>query len=170
MSFFALLIIAAMADIFAPFYNAYQKIMALKLWGWIQIFATAAVSWLLAFIAPIQGFLALALALVVVDFTSGTKAARKRGDAITSAGYKRTVSKLLLYTAVIMLSEGMKVVFFKDGLIPVTYIAAGFICATEFRSVLENVGAVTGTDVSHVLSELFSKLLKPKAKQNDSNQ
>ena len=170
MELLALLVIAAFADLIAPFYNLYQKIMALNFTGWLKIAGTAALSWLVAFVAPIGHFIALALALVIVDFISGTKAARKRGDAITSAGYKRTVSKLLLYTAVIMLSEGMKLVFFTDGLIPVTYISAGFICATEFRSVLENVGAVTGTDVSHVLRELFDKLLKPKVKDEKSNQ
>lgn len=164
MEFLALLIIAALADILAPFYNAYQRMMELKLWGWVTIALTAACSWLLAFVAPIQHFIALALALVIVDFISGTKAARKRGDKITSGGYKRTVSKLLLYTAVIMLAEGMRVVFFQGGLVPVTYIAAGFICATEFRSVLENVGAVTGTDASHIFRDLFDKLTKPKEK------
>jgi phage-related holin len=169
MSFFALLIVAAFADIIQPFYTAYQKIMALNFTGWLKIIGTAALSWALAFIAPIQHFVLLAIALVVVDFVSGTKAARKRGDIITSAGYKRTVSKLLLYTAVIMLAEGMRVVFFSEGFIPITYIAAGFICATEFRSVLENVGAVTGTDVSEVLRGVFDKLLKPKEKQDTEN-
>lgn len=168
MELLALLVIAAFADLIAPFYNLYQKIMALNFAGWLKIAGTAALSWLVAFVAPIGHFIALALALVIVDFISGTKAARKRGDIITSAGYKRTVSKLLLYTAVILLAEGMRVVFFAGGVIPVTYIAAGFICATEFRSVLENVGAVTGTDVSHVLRDLFDKLLKPKAKDTEN--
>jgi hypothetical protein len=73
MEFFALLIIAAFADIIKPFYTAYQKIMSLNIWGWLKIAGTAALSWVLAFIAPIQHFVLLAIALVIVDFVSGTK-------------------------------------------------------------------------------------------------
>ena len=130
----------------------------------IKAAVTVAAAWLLAFVTPIAGFLALLTALVTADFLTGTRAARVRGEAITSKGYRRTVEKFLFYAIAILLAEGMEHVFFgQSHYLPLTYIVSAFICVTEFKSNLENIGTITGTNPWLAVRAHLERFLTPKA-------
>jgi hypothetical protein len=113
-----------------------------------------------AFLAPVMGFILLSLVMVGVDFFSGVKAARVRGERITSHGYRRTLDKFTLYTTSILLSEGLEWVFFDNQFIPLTYTVAGFICVTELKSNFENMGVITGTNPWQVVRQYLERFIK----------
>jgi len=116
------------------------------------------------FMLPISHFMLLCSSLVVVDFITGVLAARKRKEALYSKGFQRTIYKIALYFLAILLSRGMDVVFLYEAGIAFSfsYIVAGFVCLTEFKSNLENIGTLTGTDIwAHIASRL-PKLFKVK--------
>lgn len=97
------------------------------------------------FLLPLLPFLGMVCALVATDFFTGVRAAKKRGEKITSGGMKRTVEKTVLYFAAIILSEGMVQVFFPG--VPLTYVVSTYIALTEFKSNIENISSATGVDL-----------------------
>lgn len=101
--------------------------------------------WVLSFLSPMWPFLLLIFALTLTDLYSGTEAAKKRGEEINSRGLKRTVKKIVLYTAAVLLTEGCRVVFMPG--MNITYVAAFTVCLTELKSNMENIYTVTGTNV-----------------------
>jgi len=101
-------------------------------------------SWAISFVMPISEFLILTCALVCCDFITGVKAAHKRGEKIQSKGFRRTLSKTLMYFVAIFLSKGMEDVF---GVPKLVYVVSGFIALTEFKSNLENISSFTGTNI-----------------------
>jgi len=128
---------------------------------------TALFAWACAFIMPVYPFIAMAVALIVVDFVTGIRKALSIGDKITSRGIARTVNKFLLYPSAILLCEGMERVFFDNSsIVPLTYIVASFICATEFKSVLENIGAVTGVDAWQAARVFLEKFITSPGKKD----
>ena len=119
----------------------------------------------LAFLLPLVPFLVMVLVLVVTDFLTGIRAAKARKEEINSGGMKRTIEKISLYFAAIILSEGMSQVFF-DG-VQITYVVATYIALTEFKSNIENISDVTGTDIwRKIVSKIgFGKWLDDKAEE-----
>lgn len=118
----------------------------------------------LGFIMPVAGFMMLCATLVVVDFITGVLAAKKRKEVLRSKGFQRTIFKITLYFLAILLSRGMDVVFLHN--IPThfsfTYIVAGFVCLTEFKSNLENIGSLTGTDIWAHMANRIPKIFRVK--------
>lgn len=108
------------------------------LWGVLSM----GVAWLTAFATPAVPFMSIILVLVIFDLATGSIAAVKRGEELQSRGFRRTVEKLFLYIGVVLMSEGMKVVFMP--LVPVTYVVAFTIALTEFKSNVENIEDITG--------------------------
>lgn len=119
-----------------------EKLLTSEYWAGV---ISAIFGWILSFLWPVWPFLILMIALTMTDLYTGTRAAKKRGEKINSRGLRRTVEKIVLYTAAILLCEGMKTVFFPA--LNITYIAAFTVCLTETKSNLENIYQVTGTDV-----------------------
>lgn len=113
-----------------------------------------------AFLAPISHFLFFTVALVLCDLFTGVWAARTRKEVIHSKGFKRSVLKISLYFVAILLSEGMKRVFFPDLDFDLVYIVAGIISLTEFKSNLENVATVTGTNIWSLIANYIPRLPK----------
>ena len=101
-------------------------------------------------------FLVLLLVLVVADLYTGINAAKHRKEDIESWGLRRTVQKFVLYAMAVLLARGMEYVF---GLPQVVYVVAFYICVTEFLSNLENIGEVTGTNITGEIRRfLMSKI------------
>jgi hypothetical protein len=111
-----------------------------------KIALAALVSWLLSFIMPVMPFLVFTTVLVFADLHTGIKAAEFRGETIRSHGLRRTVSKIVLYFIAILLSEGMKYVFHFPNWADVSFLVAGLIAVTEFKSNLENISEFTQKD------------------------
>jgi len=107
-------------------------------------------------IIEVRPFLILLLALVIADLLTGLSSARHRGEEIRSWGLRRTIVKFSLYAIAVVSAQGMQYVF---GIPQVTYVVAFYICATEFLSNLENIGEVTGTNITGEIRKfLISKI------------
>lgn len=126
-----------------------------------MIFETAAFSWLkakgwalglaaLAVIAPIKAVLITALILVAIDSLTGVWAAMKRGERITSAGFRRTVTKGLVYTIAILTAH-LAGVFLFAGAIPLVALVAGAIGLVEAKSIFENLSVIQGQNLFKIV-------------------
>ncbi len=109
----------------------------------------------LAVFAPIKPMLIATFVLATVDLITGILAARKQGETITSGGLKRTVGKIFLYEAAILMSYVAET-YLLGGIMPVTKLVAGMIGATELKSILENLDIING---SSLFTTLVSKLV-----------
>lgn len=105
-------------------------------------------------LAPIKAAMAVAGVLIVADLITGIWAAYKRGEAITSAGLRRSITKMLVYQATIILAFLVEK-YMLDGVLPITKIASSFIGITELKSVLENLNNASG---GQLLKNLINKL------------
>jgi hypothetical protein len=113
---------------------------------WAKLIGAAILSWVLQFIMPIWPFLAFTVFACFADLFTGTQAARHRGEVIHSKGLRRSIKKISLYFAGILLAEGVMVVFFGGGK-GLTWMTAGLIALTEVKSNFENISTVTGVDI-----------------------
>lgn len=135
-----------------------MKFLNAEFW---QGFLYAVTGWASSFLVPTAPFLGIVLFLVFADFITGIRAAVKRGERLSSKGFRRTVEKILLYFIAILASEGMRQVFMPS--VPVAYMTALAIAVTEFKSNIENVEQVTGVQIWATIKEaLKAPFLKKK--------
>jgi phage-related holin len=135
---------------------------------YLKLLLTAFGSWLLAFVLPSAAFLIFTTVLVFADLLTGTMAAKHRGEIIHSRGLRRSIVKIVLYFTAILLSEGFETVFVLG--IDISYMVAGLIAVTEFKSNLENIGQVTGIDIWSKIAEKLPSLtdILPNKKDKDA--
>lgn len=120
---------------------------------------------LVALIAPIQATLLTTLALVVCDMITGIIAAGKRGEKITSAKMRNTLSKLLIYEMLVVISYFTQIYLLSNAF-PVTSLITGIIGLTEMKSVAENSEVILGTSVfDSLIQKLGSQNLQEQVKQ-----
>lgn len=118
--------------------------------AWIKaVFAS-----LLAVFAPIYPLIFATGFLIICDLITGLMAAKQQKEKITSAGLRRTVSKVLIYQAVI-LSAFLVEFFMLDGSLPVSKVAASIIGITELTSIVENAEIVYGEPIFSKLKRIF---------------
>lgn len=105
--------------------------------------AIVAIMWLLVSIA------------IVIDLISGYKKAKERGEARTSYGLRRTVTKAVLYYALMLFAFMFDCIgtFFYP-LPYVTFIAAAFLIFIEGRSILEKAHDKDKRKLNKSLEEL----------------
>jgi hypothetical protein len=118
-----------------------------------QFLLTVVMSIITVFL-PIKATLVAVMALTVIDLASGLWAASKRGEPITSSGLKRTIIKIFVYEAVVMLGY-ITEQYLTGDIIPLVKILAGYIGITELKSVLENIKDISGLDI---IKSLINKL------------
>jgi phage-related holin len=124
--------------------------------SWWHGFATGIAGLFISFMAPVWPFVLLAFVLVCGDLFSGIKAAKKRGEKISSRGLYRSLEKFALYFIVITIAEHMRVIFFPA--IPLTQVVSFGICLTEFFSLVENVETVTGVNIIRRIKKIIPGL------------
>lgn len=95
-----------------------------------------------SFLWPIKNFILFIIVLILFDLYSGTRAAIKRKEVLSSKGYARSVEKFSLYSIGILSGYGMEIVF--ELVLPVTYVCAFLIALSEVKSIFENIETVTG--------------------------
>ena len=117
---------------------------------------------ILAVFAPIKAMILTMLVLVVADLITGILVARKEGEKITSAGIRRTVSKLSLYLTAICVGYLVEI-HMLDGFLAVSKIAAGLVACVETKSLFENIDILNG-------SPIFKSLIKKLGSVNDDSQ
>jgi phage-related holin len=111
-----------------------------------------------AVFAPVKAVLLTTLVLVAADLVTGIIAAKKQKTPITSSGIGRTVSKLFIYEVAVLLGF-LAETYMTGAAIPLSKIISAFIALTETTSIIENLNAITGTN-------LFSSLLTSIGSQN----
>lgn len=115
----------------------------------------------LAALAPIHMVMITVGFLIFADLFTGIWAARKRGEKISSAALRRTVSKIVIYQLAVI-SGFMLETHILDNLLPVSKLVAGVIGMVEFKSMLENSNGIVGGNI-------FQLVLKKLGSENDSN-
>lgn len=116
---------------------------------------------LLAVLAPIKAVLITTGVLIISDFIVGIMAAWKRGEPITSANMRRTISKLVIFE-IAVISAFLIEKYLLDGAVPATKLVSGIIGVTEGKSILENVEIIYG-------KPLFKAVLKQLSSHNDED-
>ncbi len=118
----------------------------------LQAVALAAV----AIFAPIHAAIYTAFCLIIVDLASGLVAAKKRGEAITSSGIKRTVGKIVLYEVAICAAFLVQQYLTGD-LFPALKLVTALVGLVELKSILENLDAING---SPLFKAIVSKIVQ----------
>ena len=113
----------------------------------------------LAVFAPIKAVLLVTGVLIFADLITGVMAAKKKGQAINSAGLRRTVTKLAIYNTAIMIGFLVET-YMLEGFIPISKIASGLIGVVESASLYENLNVLHGDDI-------FKSLIKQLGSVND---
>lgn len=107
-----------------------------------------------AVFAPEAAAIGTVLVLIGADLVTGLLAARKSGQPITSAGLRRTITKVFIYEAALMAAYLAQKYLMEDAL-PLAKIVSSFIGLTEFKSISENLNILSGNSL---LSSLIDKL------------
>ncbi len=116
----------------------------------------------LAALAPIHTILISVGVMILADLATGIWAAKVKGEKITSAAMRRTISKILVYQTSVI-SGYLLETYLLSSLFPVAKLVAGVIGLVEFKSILENGNKILGQDVfKTVLQKLGSDNDKPK--------
>lgn len=109
-----------------------------------------------AVFAPVQGMITACFVLIAVDLITGLTAARKQKLPITSSGLRRTLVKLFVYEAAIMLGFVAQQ-YLTGPSIPITNIIGGYVGLTELLSSIENLNVISGTDLLKALLEKLNQ-------------
>jgi phage-related holin len=99
------------------------------------------------------------MVMTLVDLITGLLAARKRGEAVTSLGLRRTVTKLMVYELLVCLAF-ITEMYLTGPMVPVVKIFAGFIGLTELKSVMENLETLTGMPLIKTLIDKLTNVEK----------
>lgn len=108
----------------------------------------------LAVFAPIQGIIITAGVIIAVDLITGILAAKKRGEKISSAGLRRSLSKMLIYQTAILTGFLMETYLLHD-IFPITKLVGGAIGAVESLSVFENLNQLSGNNIFKKVVDLL---------------
>lgn len=115
---------------------------------------------ILAVFAPIKMMAITTIVLITCDFIFGVWAAKKRGEPITSAAFRRTATKFATYLTPLYVGFLVQTQMIGN-LIPISNLVAGIIGLIELKSILENINEITGKD-------LFKELIKKLGSENDN--
>lgn len=107
----------------------------------LEICLLAAVS----ILAPVGHVLTTMILFIFADLLFGVWASYRRKEPITSAGLRRTVSKLFVYDITVVLAFWAEKSLSLP--IPITSLVSGMVALTELKSILENVNSIGGGDL-----------------------
>lgn len=127
---------------------------------WLNKLALAS----MAALAPIKMVMITVGFLIMVDLVTGIWAALKRGEKVSSAAMRRTVSKIFIYQLAVV-SGFMLETYILDGILPVAKIVAGVIGMVEFKSILENSNHIVGGDIFKLVIQKLGSDNDPKKKE-----
>ena len=132
----------------------------------LQWVATA-LAWIVLFTRPAYDSMMAVLVLVCVDLAVGIWAAKKRGEPITSYGFRRSITtKIAPYQVAVLLGYYVDKEFSLG--IPLMKAIAGFIAVAELKSIFENLGQITGLDFWTAIKEKLQPAVKATPKDPPS--
>jgi hypothetical protein len=112
---------------------------------------------IISLLAPIKPIIITVFVLISADFLTGMWAAVKRGEKISSAEMRRTVSKFLVYSVAVVIGFLVEKYLLGD-VFPVSKLISGTIGIVELKSLLENCNTILGRDMfEQVILKLGSK-------------
>lgn len=106
-----------------------------------------------AIFAPIKATLTTTAVLILVDLIAGLLAAKKRGEKLTSAGLRRTISKVFVYELALCL--GFITETYLSDVLPFVKLISAVISLVELKSIYENLNEISGQDL---LGAVISKI------------
>lgn len=118
----------------------------------------------LAALAPIHMVMITVGVLILADLITGIWAALKRGEKVSSAAMRRTISKIFIYQLAVV-TGFMLETYILDGVLPVAKIVAGVIGMVEFKSILENSNHIVGGDIFRIIIQKLGSDNDPKKKE-----
>lgn len=125
--------------------------------NWVK--AAALSVW--AVLAPVHTVMLVTGVLIFADLVTGVIAAVKRKELISSSGLRRTVTKIFVYQAAIVLSFLSEHYLLSDAL-PLVKLAAGAIALVEMKSIIESLNEINGENVfKNLIATLGSKNQEP---------
>ena len=108
----------------------------------------------LSVLAPIKAVLITVGILIFADFVTGILAAKKRGESISSAKIRNSVTKCLVYQSAVITGFLVQT-FLLQGFIPIVNIVASLIGLTELTSFYENLNTIKGGNIFRKIIELL---------------
>lgn len=133
---------------------------------WIRNLFIASV----AILAPIHSTLIVVGILVFLDTVTGVWAALKKGEKITSAKLRDSVSKLIIFQIAVISAFVLEKYLLQD-LLPVSKMVAGIIGLVEATSLFENLNVIYGRNIfQSVIDKLGSSNKVNQPQQNSSSQ
>ncbi len=140
-----------------------SKINSFTAFSWKGILSIG-LPYVAAFFSPIAVMISAVCFLTMFDTITGIWAAHKRGEKVHSRAMGRAVTKMLMYSLVIILAHVMELVFI--AWVPMVNLAAGYVALVEFKSNMENIGYITDTDIWTYIREKMDAF-KPRLENKD---
>jgi len=112
-------------------------------------------AFLIVHLLPIAHFIVIGSLLVACDWFTGVWASITRNEKITSQGLRRTVRKIVFYSLGIVLVLVVESTFFRTYYLVTT--VALYISMVELYSNLENIGIITGRNITGVFRSTLYK-------------
>lgn len=117
---------------------------------------------IIAVFAPIQAVVCTVAVLVLCDLLTGVLASYRRGESITSTGFKRSVGKIFLYEVGLLMAFLVQTYLTGD-ILPATKLVSSLIGLTELKSILENLDSVSGGSLySSIIQRIAQSQSPPK--------
>jgi putative flippase GtrA len=124
-------------------------------------------------LAPIQPILLLVFGFIIADTVAGIWCSKKTGIKITSRRLSAFIAKMLVYSAVVILTYGLDKLLLGEFLLHIvsinllaTKVAAMALIFAEVYSIDEKLIRVTGKGIWHYFKRLIglAKMIKKEAK------
>lgn len=113
-----------------------------------------------AIFMPIKGLLIATGVLIFADLITGILAARKKNIPISSAGLRRTLSKILVYETALCLAFIAE--HYISDIMPFIKMCSAMISVVELKSIYENMNTASG-------QELLKAVIDKIGSDNDPN-
>ena len=110
---------------------------------------------MLSILIPVQPLMVVTSIMIAMDFLTGVWKNLKKGEKFSSSKMSNTISKMVLYQIAIL--TGFLLEIYIIPILPVSKIVAGFLATTEFQSLIENIGEITGIDIWGNIKKHFVK-------------
>ncbi len=111
---------------------------------------------MLAIIMPIKPLIIAIGFLIFFDFITGVKKAHKNGEKISSKKMANTINKIIFYNVAIFTGIAINSILGTDLVNAVTIIASG-IASVEGYSIIENISAITNSNLRDTIGKIFDR-------------
>lgn len=98
------------------------------------------------FLLPAYQYVGVIIFLLIADMITGIWKAIKNGEPVTAELIGKTITRMILWNVGILCSFLVQSVITSNA-IPIMLIFSMLICVREFKSIIENIEAITNTKI-----------------------